>query len=180
MSPDEWNDGARNEADQLSSSDPAWSGETRRYARQERWQSDLGAFALGLAIIQLLVLVIYAKIGGVNRIDAFAQNPSLWMFLTNLPLYAVAGVGAWLLGRRGYRAWPVALAFSLFVALSISTDIAVSAVFNSDFPALYFADFYFSQHSPLEMALVWPLLIGIGYAGARWGAQHPAPKRATR
>jgi hypothetical protein len=182
MSPDEWNSGARKEASAQQGADPAWSAETQRFARWQRIRSDLGAFALGLAIIQLLVLVLYAKTGVVNRIDLMSDGSALWYlitFATDGLLYAAAGLGAALLGRRGYHAWPVALAFSLFVIVRIWTDILVSATFTPDFPAASFATYYLTQHSPLELVVVLPLLGLIGYFGVQWGRFRTAPRRAT-
>lgn len=182
MSPDEWNSGTRNEASTQKIIDPAWSDETRRFARSQRIRSDLGAFLLGLAIIQFLVLVLTAKVGVINRIDLMSDGSALWnatTWLTDGMTYLLAGLGAAFLGRRGYHAWPVALAFCAFVVVRIWTDIFLSAVNTPDFPALSFATYFLSQHSLLELTLVLPLLGLIGYFGVTLGARARRSKPAT-
>lgn len=119
-----WAEAARNETQHVD--DPTWANETRLYLRRQQRRTNLIAFATGLATMQLVAIAFQVRLPWLFHLYETNQNMPLWSNLSELPIVISAFVVAWLLGRRGQRVWPVALAFVLFPVV----DAWTSAIFG--------------------------------------------------
>ena len=131
MSPDEWNEGVRNEAEHAP--DPAWSGEARRHARwTRRWRSGREILVMIASTLLFSAGVTLVSLSPVLNREAARNQMDLSTFLwwgmagnpvpvhtvsmgddPHLPvmlLLMMAGVGAVFAARRGMNAFTVLVA----------------------------------------------------------------------
>jgi hypothetical protein len=186
MSPEEWNTGVNNEAEhvehaaQAADKDPAWASEARDFVKQQTWQRHLVAFGCGLAIMQAVLIVQVLKAPLMVKLMQSTGSPQIAGFVTNLtdvPLLVGAFYAAWLLGRRRYRAWPVAVAFALFQIVKIGTQFWLEPLHNAGL-SIFFDVYVVGRPNALtpQAVLLWVILGVTGYYGVTFGARTQQPK----
>ncbi|GGR83253.1 hypothetical protein [Deinococcus sedimenti] len=130
MTPDEWNDGIRNEADSVQ--DTGWSRDTRRHLRRRAWLT-AAVITLGFTVITLSLMAVInaALVGALAPVPPGAMNMIVRPF--NPQWLLIAGLG-YLLTRRGFT--PLQATMSLLTAMFLYSVAARLVTLNvqSNFP----------------------------------------------
>lgn len=167
MTPDEWHDGIRNEADSVQ--DTGWSQDTRRHLRRRAWLT-AASITLGFTMITLsLMAVVNAALVG-----ALAPMPPGVMQVIISPLnpewLIISGLG-YLLTRRGFK--PLHAAASLLVAMILYSVTARLVTLNvqSMFPDGTSGTFDLlpAPQGVLSAAMLVPLTLNFAALGAGIG-----------
>lgn len=127
MTPEEWQQAVQNEAEHVQ--DAGWVQDAAPFVQGLTWRSDRTALKYGL-----LIILVYAVLEWSLTPILLNLNPSSGPKLnpTSLPLIVAALGMAWLLGYKGYRAWPIVLTFVVLAP----ADLVINRVLNIILPSV--------------------------------------------
>lgn len=125
MRPDEWEQAVQNEAEHLQ--DAGWATDAAPFVQGLNWQSNRSALRYGL-----LIVLVYAVLDWCLTPVLLNLNPSTGPKLnpTSLLLSMTALGVAWLLGFKGYRAWPIGLTFAVLAP----AELVINHILNMVLP----------------------------------------------
>lgn len=178
MTPDEWHDGIRNEADSVQDTD--WSQDTRRHLRRRAWLTAT-VITLGFTVVTLSLMAVVnaALVGAVAPIPAGAMNRLVSPF--NPEWLLIAGLG-YLLTRRGFTLIQATMALLTAMLLYSVTARLVTLNVRSNFPDVgsFTVDILPAPQDALRAPVLVALALNLVALGAGIGlARIKFPKART-
>lgn len=126
MNPEEWEQAVQNEAEHAQ--DAGWAQDAAPFVRGLAWRSNCSALGYGLLIILVYTVLDWSLTPMLLNLN---PSPAPKLNLTSVPLSVTALGVAWLLGYKGYRAWPIVLTFAVLAP----AELVINHVLNVILPS---------------------------------------------